>query len=359
MSLRDQFKKVAEHAKNAGSFLLKEFQETLIARNAAAEKALMEQINQIASLTVPLKAYRRTLDAKSPALQSHALVVNSALTMFANEGTTLHVRKFITGTQHKLLEESKLPDGRRKLAFWNEKTNKRDVYEEIFTEKSTDGSGQFTSYYNTSTGAISINLSGTVVTDIDDLKSAAQAAIEATASMRMAHVKGCVDQMVANFNKFYPGKLAKMPIDVYAHSAGGGSVALTNYFLQRGHNLVPRAQVMFDPFGSKNSFEKLSKVIAQIEGRDPDQVLDILTRNTITYKPKHFTLIDAFKKLRDLNPLLGNAPATIGHVQTVDVQGNSLTVHQIRSWIRFFNNAEILEVAANGNSPFKKFVRKP
>jgi len=266
----------------------------------------------------------------------------------------------MTETQHKFYEESPLPDGRKKLSFWNEKTGARDTYEEVYTEKPTDGYAQFTSYYNPATGTLSINLAGTIFTDIDDLKSAAQIAIEATASMRMVRVKDCLEKMVSNFNTLYPGKLEDTPIDIYAHSAGAASVALTNYFLQREHNLVPRSQILFDPFGAKSSYETLSKIIAEAEGKNSEKILAALSCNTITFKPRHFSLIESFNKLRSLNPTLGNASAPIGTVRTADVKGNSFTVHRIRSWISYFSHAEITEAAAvPGKNIFKKFSRKP
>jgi hypothetical protein len=360
MSLRDHFKNAAAQAKNAANFLLNEAQEKLKRRNAQAEEAVRQQINLVANGKKPLRTYRQPLTDDSPALQSHVLVMNAVLNLFVNERTTASIKNFMTESEHKLVEQSLLPDGRKKLAFWNEKTGARDNYEEIFTEKSSGGVAQFTSYYSPATCSIIITLDGTIFTDIDDLKSAAQLAIEAAASMRMVHVKDCIDNMVSAFDTLYPGKLAKTPIDIYAHSAGAGSVILANYFLQRGHDLVPRAQIMFDPFGAKSSFEILSKIIAEAEGDTSDKILAILSRNTVSFKPKHFSLIDSFKNLHALNPKLGNASTPIGTVKTADVRGNSFTVHRIKSWIRYFSNAEIAEAtAAPSRNPFKKFGRKP
>jgi len=320
-------------------------------------ETLQQQINLVAATAKknhPLRACRQNLADSSVPLQNNVLKANAALTLFANPRTTILIERFITPTENKLIEKSGTADGRKKLAVWNEKTKSRDTYEEIYTEKGSEGCAQFTSFYDVTNRRISINYAGTIFTDINDLQSAAQVAAESV-SKRMTRVKDSVDKMVSAFNKLYPGQIANTPIDIYAHSAGACSIPLTNYFLQRTYGLVPHAQIMIDPFGAKNSFEKVSEMIALAEGRNSKEILAELIPNTVTFKPAHPSIINSFRNLNLIKPSLGNSPETIGQVKTADVGGNSFSAHQIRTWVKYFNNAEMAEASANNNNhPPKK-----
>jgi hypothetical protein len=368
MTIKKYFQDTATSLlRRARDTVVDQARDTLEGRNETAEERLRAQINLVAvnakkfgpfrtRKNRPLRAHNETLTDSSAALQNHVLKTNAALTLYPNASRTILIKRFLTGSQNKLIEETQTADGRKKLAIWNEKTRSRDTYEEIYTEKSRNGGAQYTSYYDATNRRISINLAGTVFTNIDDLKSASQTITESAVSMRMTRVKDCIDQMVDSFNKLYPGQIEKMPIDIYAHSAGACSVPVVNYFLQRAHGLVPRSQIMIDPFGAKNSFQKFSEMVGQAEGRDSKEIFDELSRNTVTFKPAHHSFVEEFKKLHVLDPALGHSPETVGRVKVADVGGNSFTAHQIRTWVRYFNNAEISDIKTPGvkNKPTGK-----
>ena len=357
MAFFDKFKKAAAQATTVAKSILVEAQDTFGASNTELEDLLREQIAAVAVKPdkKPLRASPEALTDNSLQLQNHILKVNAALTLYPNARTTILIKRIETASYNKLIEESYTPDDRKSLAIWNEKTKSRDTYEEIFTEKAFEGGcAQFTSFYDVANGRLSINYAGTVFTDISDIKSASQTITDAPASLRMTRVKESVDQMVSAFNKFYPGKIEKTPIDIYAHSAGASCVALTNYFLQSEHGLIPHAQIMIEPCGAKNSFEDVSAMIAEAEGADSKKILDILSRNTISFKPTQRTFVDSFDKLKFLSPNLGNSPATIGPVKTVDVGGNTFSAHQIRTWVKYFNKEELKDV----QKPILRIIKK-
>ena len=358
MAFFDQFKKVAVQATTVAKSFLVEANDTLGMDNTETEGLLREQIDLVASTAnkKPLRAHPEPVTESSAQLQNHVLKANAAFTLYPNARTTILIKRFLTASNNKLIEESLTPDGRKKLAVWNEKTRSRDIYEEIHTEKAFEGGvAQFTSFYDVANRRLSINYAGTVFTDIGDIKSASQTITEAPVSLRMTRVKESVDQMVTTFKKLYPGHIEKTPIHIYAHSAGANSVALTNYFLQRLHGLVPHSQIMIEPCGAKNSFEEVAEMIAQAEGRDSKEILDILSRNTINFKPLRRTFVDNFDKLKFIKSDLGDSPATIGPVKTVDVGGNMFSAHQIRTWVKYFSNEELRE--AQKTAP-NLFVRK-
>lgn len=366
MSFSDKFKKAAEllrkTPKATAEILLREAQDSLKGRNSAAEGILQQQINVASALAKrhqPLRAYHQPLTDDSIPLQNNALKINAALTLYPNQMATTVIKNLLTASNHKLIEETIMMDGRKQLAVWNERKQARDIYEEIYTERGSylHNRPQFTAYYNVADRSISINYAGTGFTSPDDLQSALQT-ISEEESMRMTRVRDCIDQMVKAFNKKYPGQITRTPIDIYAHSAGANAVALTNYFLQREHSLVPRAQIMIDPFGAKNSFNQVAAMAAQAEGRSSQTVLDELTRNIITFKPSHGTFIDGFKKLKFFNPALGNAPETIGPVRTANVGGNSFSAHQVRTWVKYFNNEELREAQKPAGRILRKFTGK-
>ena len=366
MSFRDKFQAAANFLrktpKATATILLREAQDSLKGRNLTSEDMLQAQIDLVAAARAskiqPLRSYSRLLADRSLPLQNNALKTNAALTLYPNARTTILIKQFMTASNNKLIEESLTPDGRKSLAIWNEKTRSRDIHEEIYTEPARDGrTSQFTAYYDVKNKRITLNYAGTVFTDIDDLKSVSQTISEAP-SMRMTRVEDCIDQTVKSFNKLYPDKIAKTPIDVYAHSAGANSLPLTNYFLQRKYDLVPRAQIMIDPFGAKISFQKVADMIALSENRSSEKVLAELSQNIVSFKPAHQSFVEGFKKLKMFNPALGNSPETIGEIKVVDVGGNSFSAHQIRTWVKYFNNEELREAQKPRRLIFKKLRKQ-
>jgi hypothetical protein len=310
----------------------------LDARNARTERILQAQIDLVANKNeicspVPMP---EQLEANSLPIQDGILEDNAVLTFYAEESVAKRIRDFTTETGHRLIHETVLPDGRKQLSFWNERTRAYDRYEEIYTEKGGNGmNAQFAAYYDVTNNRISINYGGMNYANKEDIKSALQT-LSGAPDMLMTRVKGCLDKMTASFNELYPGQLADTPVDVYAHSAGATALPLTNYFLQREHGICPRAQVMFDPFGAKNSFERISAIIARAEGRDPNQVLGELTHNTVSFKAAKGTFVDR----------LGSSADTVGTVIERNIEGNIITRHLGKAFVKEFNHAEVAQASA-------------
>lgn len=335
-------------------------QKYLATRNTHAERVLQTQVDLVVNkadmFTHPTQRYA-ALDKHSIPLQDHALKTHAALIFHSDAriARTLDGMKTITG--QPLLETGITPDGRKCLHIWNETTQQRDTHEEIHASRDMDTGAQFAVYYDVANKRISFNFGGTDITNLNDLASVAQTAI-GVVNMRMTSVKPFIDAAMEQIKAFYPDALPDTPIDIYAHSAGVNAIPLANYFMQREHGIIPRAQVMLDPFGARNSFEIVADMVAKAEGCDKTEILAQLTHNTQTYKVAGGTFIDGMQRLDKYNYTgRGNAPATIGRVEKLNIAGNAITAHLAKSWIKFFNMKEVETLSSIASGKKSSAVR--
>lgn len=336
-------------------FVLDGVQRKLEPRNALAEDTVQRQIDLVANkddiCTHPAKRYE-PLNKNSLSLQDHILKTHAALVFHCDDKIASKIKNLSTQTGNELITEQHAPDGGKTLYVWNEATRTRDEHEEIYASRDPGTGAQFAAYYDLTNQRISINFGGTDFTNPQDLKSAAQTVVGAV-DMRMTRVHEDIGRTIENFKEKHPGLIGDMPVDIYAHSSGANGIALAHYFLEREHGITPRAQVMLDPFGAKNSFEKVANMVAKAEGRDKNEVLSGFTTNTLSYKVDSNTFIDKvsfFDKYNHSGP--GHADATIGATEKLKIPGNLITAHMGKAWINFFNAAEVTRLdMAEGRSP--------
>lgn len=326
------------------------FKDSLKGRNDRALKILTDQIQMVANkrevfvnTRFPPLLHTNDFPLRPGVLKSHAV-----LTFMSDPTIAAKIDGMKTPDGQLLAVRTTEPDGTKLVSIWNPETKSRDVYEELHAERG-DTMIQYSAFYDRTNDRLTINFGGTDFANAEDIKNAAQATSGGT-DMRMTAVKGLLDKTMSAFNKRYPGKIKTVPVDIYAHSAGANGVALANYYLQREHHVAPRAQVMFDPFGARNSFEHVAQLIADAEGggRSPNDVLYDLTRNTVSYKVRGGSFIDhlgkVFDPVNDIGP--GNPAATVGRVEHLGIKGNTLTAHFGKAWVEYFSATEMEELKA-------------
>ncbi len=324
-------------------------QKYLATRNTHAARVLQTQLDLVVNKSDiflhPTKRYA-PLNKHSISLQDHALKTHAALIFHSDARIARELDGMKTVTGQPLIETGITPDGRKCLHVWNEATQQRDAHEEIHASRDMHTGAQFAVYYDVVNKRISFNFGGTDISNLNDLASVAQTAI-GVVNIRMTSVKPFIDAAMQQIKTLYPNALPDTPIDIYAHSAGVNAIPLANYFLQREHGIVPRAQVMLDPFGARNSFEIVADMAAKAEGCNKAEILAQLTHNTQTYKVAGGTFIDGLQRLDKYNHTgPGNAPATIGSVEKLNISGNAITAHLAKSWIKFFNMKEVETLAS-------------